>query len=275
MTSRMPIRLRMRSGLAAGLVLAAACASARGGGTSGPEPIRIVSYNIRHGRGMDDRVDLARTAEVLRRLAPDIVALQEVDEGVERSGRADEAAELGRMLGMRHAFGSFFDYQGGRYGMAVLSRLPVGRVREVRLPDGNEPRIALAVEVRLPDGATATVVNVHFDWVADDSFRLRQAEVVAAFLDTLAGPRILIGDFNDTPGSRTLDLFARRLAGAPKPAADHFTFSSREPEKEIDHVFFGPVGFWSVRDVRVIEEPDASDHRPVVVVVARGPGGRE
>ncbi len=233
--------------------------------------LRVVTYNIRHGRGMDDRVDIERTAAVLRALGPDIVGLQEVDSGTQRSGRIDEARELGRQLGLHHAFGSFFDYQGGQYGMAILSRYPVQRTYVVRLPDGNEPRVALAVEVRPPGQSALLVINVHFDWVDDDRFRFAQASVLATVLDTLSLPWILLGDFNDVPDSRTLTLFRRRALEAAKPAEDRFTFSSADPRKEIDFIFASPRTYWAVDSVRVIDEPVASDHRPVLTVLRHAP----
>lgn len=225
--------------------------------------LSVVSYNIRHGRGMDDRVDISRAAAVLRAQAPDVVGLQEVDVGVERSGRVDEAAELGRLVGMHHSFGAFFDYQGGQYGMAILSRYPILRSESVRLPDGNEPRVALAVEVEHPAIGRLMVVNVHFDWVADDGFRFAQAMRLTAFLDSLTVPFVLLGDFNDTPESRTLALFQARAFEAKKTASDHFTFSSTNPEKEIDFIFAAPARNWAADKVRVINEQVVSDHRPV------------
>lgn len=234
---------------------------------SGTAALNVVSYNIRHGRGMDDRVDITRAAAVLRALTPDVVGLQEVDVGVERSGRIDEAAELGRLVGMHHSFGAFFDYQGGRYGMAILSRFPIRRSESVRLPDGNEPRVALAVEVEHPTIGPLMVVNVHFDWVADDNFRFAQATRLTTFLDSLTVPFILLGDFNDTPGSRTLELFHGRAFEARKPSNDRFTFSSTNPEREIDFVFAAPARSWTATEVRVVAERVASDHRAVVAVL--------
>jgi len=158
------------------LLLAALALGCRTAPTATPAPgtttLRVVSYNIRHGRGMDNEVNLPRTAEVLRRLQPDIVGLQEVDSVVERSGRVAEAQALGDRLGLQHAFGGFMAYQGGQYGMGILSRFPIRRVIPVRLPDGNEPRIALAAELDAPGVGPLMVVNVHFDWVASDSFRI-------------------------------------------------------------------------------------------------------
>lgn len=253
------------------LLLLVPLAACQPSGTSLPAPeagtLRVVSYNIRHGRGMDSTVDLERTAAVLRALRPDVVGLQEVDNRVTRTGSVDQAERLGRLLGMHHAFGKFMDYQGGQYGMAILSRFPVGAVREVPLPEGNEPRVALAVEVRPPGMAPVVVVNVHFDWVAADRFRFAQATALTRFLASLPGPWLLVGDFNDVPGSRTLALFQRRADQARKPRANRFTFPSPAPEKEIDYIFGGPRGRWTLDTARVVAETAASDHRPVVAEV--------
>lgn len=231
--------------------------------------LNIVSYNIRHGRGMDDRVDLPRTAAVLRAQSPDIVGLQEVDQRVTRSGNAAQADSLGRLLGMQAAFGAFMPYQGGEYGMGILSKHPIVRSQAIRLPDGNEPRIALLAEVALPGHDTIAVINVHFDWVQNDTLRFAQATALTQMLDTMSRPRVLLGDFNDRPGSRTLSLFTTRATEARKQSADHFTFSSTEPMQEIDFIFASPARAWRVSDARVISEPMASDHRPVHATLTR------
>lgn len=251
-----------------------ACSSAPRAGSGSPAAgsaavLRVVSYNIRHGRGSDDSLALERTATVLRALTPDLVGLQEVDDRVTRSGSVDQAAELGRLLGMRHAFGAFMAYQGGRYGMGILSRHPIVQSWSVALPEGNEPRVALAAEIALPGGDTIVAVNVHFDWVSDDAFRFAQASALAAVLDTLSRPYVLLGDFNDEPGSRTLALFRARAAEARKPANEHFTFSATAPEKEIDFIFAAPAGAWEVGEAQVVRERLASDHRPVVATLRR------
>jgi len=229
--------------------------------------VRVVSYNIRHGRGSDNRVDLPRTANVLRALAPDIVGLQEVDQRVTRSDGVAQADSLGRLLNMHAAFGAFMEYQGGEYGMGILSRHPIARVFPIRLPTGNEPRIALLVDVALPNGDTISVVNVHFDWVGNDTFRFAQASALTCVLDTLRTPYILLGDFNDEPGSRTLALFQSRAREMKKAERDHFTFSATEPTKEIDFIFAAPAKAWRESSSRVISERVASDHRPVVVEI--------
>jgi len=231
----------------------------------------VATYNIRHGRGMDDVVDLARTANAIGALEADVVALQEVDRGVERSGRVDEPRVLGEQLGLGHTFGAFFPYQGGEYGMALLSRFPIRRSLPLRLPDGNEPRVALFAELELPFGRRVQVVNVHFDWVENDTLRYAQVQALAVVLDTASLPTILLGDFNDVPGSRTLQRWRGRFAPAAKPAEDHLTFSSTEPVKEIDHILLGPPGAWEPATARVVSDPVTSDHRAVVAEVRLRP----
>lgn len=228
------------------------------------EPYRVVSYNIKRGFGNDRVTDLKRTADVIRRLRPDFVGLQEVDEKVRRSGKVDQAVELSKQLKMFQAFAPFMDYDGGRYGLAVLSRYPIENVTVVKLPEGNEPRVALAAEVSLPDGSKLMLVNLHFDWVKDDSFRFEQASTLKKFLDKLSMPYILLGDFNDVPDSRTLKLFRQGTIEAAKPTANRMTIPSDNPTKEIDFIFASPPSLWKIGEVAVIDEKVASDHCPVV-----------
>lgn len=260
-------RARSLAVLLAALVLTLGAASHAAPRAPADDTFTVATYKIRHGRGMDTVVDLGRTAAALRALGADVIALQEVDGGVERSGRADEPRVLGERLGLGHAFGAFFPYQGGEYGLAILSRFPIRRSEALRLPDGNEPRVALLAELELPSGRHVQVVNVHFDWVASDTFRYAQVEALAAVLDTASLPAILLGDFNDEPGSRTLGRWRSRFEAAEKPAGDRFTFSSTEPSKEIDHILLGPPGAWQAATARVVPDPMTSDHRAVVATV--------
>jgi endonuclease/exonuclease/phosphatase family metal-dependent hydrolase len=225
--------------------------------------LRVVSYNIKHGAGMDGSVDLPRTAQVLQQLNPDFVGLQEVDLAAKRSGNVNQANALADMLKMHPSFGSFMDYQGGRYGMAILSKHPIVNVESLRLPKGGEPRVALIVEVRLPNQQTMLVVNVHFDWVRNDDARYAQAQVLAKRLATEKKPFLLLGDFNDVPESRTLRLFESLAHRTEKPADNRMTFSSTKPAMEIDFIFCAPKSSWAIKHVEVIGETMASDHRPV------------
>lgn len=102
---------------------------------------------------------------------------------------------------MGAASGEFMPDPGGEYGMAILSRYPGVGQASSRLPEGNEPCVALRADVLLPNGDTIAVVNVQFDWAANDSVRVAQATMLAGVLDTPSRPIILLDDFNDEPGS--------------------------------------------------------------------------
>jgi len=65
---------------------------------------RMMTFNIHHGEGVDGRIDLERIAAVIRDERADIVALQEVDKGVERTARRDLAEELSKLTGMKALF---------------------------------------------------------------------------------------------------------------------------------------------------------------------------
>ncbi|XZE18001.1 endonuclease/exonuclease/phosphatase family protein [Pirellulaceae bacterium SH449] len=222
-----------------------------------------VSYNIRHGRGMDGKLNLERTADVLRNLTPDFVALQEVDNKVRRSESVDQAAFLGKTLGMNHAFGKFMDYDGGEYGLAILSKHTIAKTMVVELPRGNEPRVALVVWAELPNKQQVAIVSLHFDWVRDDRFRFAQATELKTFLESLDVPYLLIGDFNDQRDSRTLKLLAENAVEAVKPIENRFTFPSDKPNIEIDFLFGSPAKRWEFTATEVVAETMASDHRPI------------
>lgn len=224
---------------------------------------QVATYNIRRGLGSDGRSDLERTAKAIGDLRADVIGLQEVDLNTRRSGRVNQPHELGRRLYMHAAFGEFMDLQDGKYGMAILSRFPIQSVEKLKLPVGNEPRIALIANVLLPNNQRVKVVNVHFDWVDDDAYRFAQASRLQAYLQQLTDPFVLVGDFNDRPGSRTLELFRQITNEAIKPENDRKTWPADEPTMEIDFVFASSTGKWKVKEATVVPESVASDHRPV------------
>ena len=223
--------------------------------------LRVLAYNIKHGRGNDGLVDLERTAAVIRRLQPSVVALQEVDNGVARSGNIDEAKRLAELTGLNHhAFGSFFDYQGGEYGMAILSRYPLRNVTNLRLPGGAEPRTALIATVAAPN--PFRLVSVHFYQTEEE--RLAQSQTLLDHLDETPDlPCIIAGDFNSRPDSPVLKLFADWHV--PDKGKDHFTFSSDKPKSEIDFIMFRPDPAFISQGIDVVDEPIASDHRPLTL----------
>ncbi len=233
-----------------------------------PDEIAIGSYNIRHGNGNDQKLDLKRTGEVIASMDCDIVGLQEVDFRAERSGNVNQIASLGRQLHMYGDFSKFMDFQGGEYGIAVLSRLPVQDSWSIPLPEGGEPRSAAAMRFLTRDHRPVTAIALHFDWVEDDNARFAQARALVSAIGEIAGPVLLIGDFNDTPESRTMALFREIGLICDESSA---TWPSVNPDKRIDYIVAIPKHRWEVVDSKVIPETMASDHRPIRSVVRLRP----
>ena len=237
------------------------------------DTIRILAYNIHHGEGMDTVVDLDRIAKLMRSVSPDIVAVQEVDSVVGRTGGVDQASVLGQLTGTHQMFGAFMPYQGGGYGMALLSRLPVVEWWNHRLPDGDEPRTSVTARVRLRSGRTVLVSGIHF--YRTEPERLAQANRLLEYIAKDADPSILAGDFNSTPGTAVLQKLAETYT-IPDKGADHNTFPSYAPDHEIDFVMFRPGPRFHVLEYRPLDEPVASDHRPIFMVLeVRGEAGQQ
>ena len=229
--------------------------------------LRILAYNIRHGRGMDDKIDIERIANVISSTSADLVALQEVDKNCNRSGNQDIAAVLGEMLEMEHRFGKFMTYDGGEYGLAVLSRFPILDSKRHELPEGAEPRCALEVMI-IPEGYSEPVsfVSIHNDWT-DEGIRIRQVEALLSGLKERTGPVILAGDFNARPDGASLTLLTEAGWDMLEKEGDKTTFPADVPDREIDYFYIKNFPDVTTHHV-VIEEKVASDHRPIYAEIS-------
>lgn len=234
-----------------------------------PEPLRVLSYNIHHAEGIDGRLDLPRIAAVIESVRPDLVALQEVDRVVKRSGSVDQPAELARLTGMKVAFGGNISLQGGHYGNAILSRFPILQHENRLLPnvDRGEQRGVLDARIDVPGwSAPLRLLATHLDHRRDSRERVASAKAINALIASDRKARVLLaGDLNAVIGSEPLDVFETRWTHSstnPLP-----TIPVAEPERQIDFVLFRPANRWRVIEVRVLDESVASDHRPLLAVL--------
>ncbi len=223
-----------------------------------PRTLRVLTYNIHHGEAMDEQFDYERLAKVINDLSPDIVALQEVDDGTERASHVDQAALLGKLCKMHYAFGQAMPYQGGRYGEAILSRVPIVKTAVHPLPywGDREPRAALEVWIE-PEGiGPLRFVGTHLCH-QDEEIRTQQTTRLAQlFGGQDAPPVILAGDFNARPGSRPMNVLLD--AGWTDVVA---------PRSKIDYILIRSADSWQVEEVTIVDEPVVSDHDPVLAVL--------
>jgi endonuclease/exonuclease/phosphatase family metal-dependent hydrolase len=261
----------------AALAVLAACATTPGAPAAAT--LRVVTYNIFAGNDLERRSNLTRVAALIDSLGADVVLLQEVDRRTARSGDVDQASVLADLAGMRFVFGRAMDYDGGEYGIAVLTRWPVVASRvvplEAVLPDelaarGAEPRALLHVVVRAP-GGDVHVLNTHVDHRAHAFARHPQLFTLLAYVaDSVPRgvPVVFGGDLNAPPDAaevRALGL-AFDDAWTACGTGDGHTFRSDRPTRRIDYVLLARASCTSAEVI----DTTLSDHRPVVVDVVIG-----
>lgn len=242
-------------------VILSACATPE----VGPTTLRVLTWNIHHGQGIDNEYDLQRVAGVISSVDPDVVCLQEVDRRTIRSGGIDQAVELAYLLDMEPVFNRCIDYQGGEYGDAVLSKLKVRDIQRLKLPGDREPRGVLGVVVA-PANEPVLVCSTHFDHGRDNPSRIEEARIVADFGKKSPIPVILTGDLNALPESEVLSILDDVFTIPNNPAP---TFPAELPQRRIDYVMWSHFPGWRLIETRVVSEPLASDHRPVLAVFER------
>ncbi len=231
------------------------------------QTLRIMTYNIHVGVGMDKKLDLQRIADVITKEKPDLVGLQEVDRGVKRTEGRDEIVELAGLTGMQYAFAHNLDYQGGQYGVAVLSRFPIRQIDHRKYENRREAerRGMLRVEVDIGSGRIISFVNTHLDYQFADG-RLFEAEQMLRFLQDVKGPMIVVGDFNDEPAGTTYKLMLEKFDDAwmqSKAKGAGLSYPADKVVKRIDYIFSRRTDNIKAKKAWVVTTL-ASDHIPVV-----------
>ena len=231
-----------------------------------------MTYNIQSGRNFAGELNLAFAEEAIRALAPDICALNEVRMKTRDVGDSEQARELGERLGMEWRFARAIPYNGGDYGIGLLSRWPLGEM-EVwpvpPLPEGErdaryEDRVIFRCPVRASEGEIA-VYGAHFGLSQGE--RENAVGLAERLLGAEMGPALFMGDLNMTPDD---PLVARLEAAIPNaaPGAPFFTWKSDAPSQKIDYIF-------ASRHFRVtrtwVERTLASDHLPHLAEVEWSP----
>ena len=231
--------------------------------------IRVASFNILHGQRADrsGEVDVPMLRRSAAGLRADLLALQEVDVGVPRSGRVDQAAAVADATGLEVVFGKAARVGGvGKYGNALLARGPIRDVEVVPLPrarHSNEPRSMIVAEVVLEGVGAVSVVATHLS-IHRPEVHDQLSAAVAALVDR-PPPRLLVGDLNLLPEEvePVVTAAGLRLADPTTP-----TFPHHEPRIRIDHVAVG--GGLDVGVVEVVRT-ESSDHGALVVQVTAPP----
>jgi endonuclease/exonuclease/phosphatase family metal-dependent hydrolase len=236
--------------------------------------LRVLTYNIHKCiGGVDRRYQPERVAEVIARLEPDVLLLQEVDAGVARSRGDRQVDVLGELLAMRYRtwFPNVDVRGGGQYGNAILSRYPLIESTNIDLSIRFKKRRSVlhgVLRVRQEQvDRTVHVFNMHLGLA-----RYERRIQLRTFLDCHPfanlhhdTPVVVGGDLNDVYG---------RLGELLKPAGFRgierrpLTFPAWGPMRPLDAIFVrGAMDFMKLSRCESDLARRASDHRPLIADV--------
>ena len=248
--------------------------------------IKVASYNIAAARVSSlDSVTMA-----IKAIDADVIALNEVDNKTARAGGVDQAKYIAEKLGLQYAFGPAIDFEGGKYGIAVLSRYPISSYEVVNLPQGepgvDEDRVVLAVEINHEKFDTPVVIlNTHLDYKEDHVLQRKQIATIndiavanvslKQIRDVTTKVKILMGDFNDTGNSDNIAELSRYWDLVT--LQDRYrmrTWPSANPMADLDHIFTSRGQRWTLKSLTIpkgkemgIDWASVSDHLPVIAVM--------
>jgi endonuclease/exonuclease/phosphatase family metal-dependent hydrolase len=234
--------------------------------------LKVMSYNICHGLGLDSVLDLSRAANIIKTQAPDLCGLQEVDDSCSRSFNIKQTEYLAKLTSMNGTFGKFMNFQNGEYGMATLIRKPIISTKILELPDAIlEPRVSIINQVQLSETCTIAFANIHLDWAENkkgSANRLNQAKVLVKYLDSLNLATIIIGDFNCSPNAPTMQYFIKHGFVFIKKGEDNLSYQG-DPKLEIDYIIYKDKGSikFKKKSIHLLKVPNISDHRPLVAEI--------
>ena len=229
--------------------------------------VRVLTFNIYHGETMKGDFNLDVLSNVIKKVNPDLVALQEVDFKTNRAKGYDLVTELGLRTKLAPIFGKAMAFDGGEYGEGVLSKYSFLSTKNHALAarKDKEPRAALEVNVTLKSGDTIRFVGTHLDHTKDPIDRINQAKQLNAIFSENDTPTILAGDLNAKPDSKAMQILFEKW----QPSFLNFepTIPSNGATSKIDYILFRPAHKWKVIKKEVICDEVASDHCAVLSVL--------
>lgn len=222
--------------------------------------LRLMTYNIKNANGMDDVRSFQRIANVINNASPDVVAVQEVDSMTHRSGQKYVLGEIAERTQMHAYFAPAIDYDGGKYGVGLLTKQVPIRLQTMPLPGREEARTLILAEFE-----DYIYCCTHLSLTEED--RMESLKVLKTFADSSKKPFFLAGDMNAEPESAFIKELQKEYQIISNPKQP--TFPAPEPKETIDYIASlkqNAAGF-AVISARVLNEPVASDHRPLLVVL--------
>ncbi len=222
------------------------------------ERFRVATFNIRHGEGLDGRIEIRRTSDAIRDTGAAVLALQELDRNLERSGRADQPRLIAELTGMEVRFFPTLQRGDGEYGIAIAARGPFeARFESLPRYGREEPRGAIVAL-----WADVSLVAAHLS--TERAARRSQTQRLAQIARGLDPPRVILGDLNQT----LVHLRPLVSAGFAPACRRLWYWHGGRPRWQVDHILVGS-GLESTRCFTT--RSSASDHLPMVAELKQAP----
>lgn len=226
--------------------------------------INIMTYNIHHGNPPtreEGYIDLTTIARTIHKIDPALVALQELDSVTQRSGKKFQLEVLAEMLEMHYYYGKAINYQGGGYGVGILSKYPITEIRTIKLPNiegfEGEDRVLALVKVTLPGDKIIYFGSTHLD-VSLEQNRILQAAEIVDVASTLDAPVIIGGDFNSTDDKAPMVKLYSHFEDASTKKEP--TIPVLKPTRRIDYILYAPDEFEVLKEEVLTADHYGSDH---------------
>ncbi|MCJ8008503.1 endonuclease/exonuclease/phosphatase family protein [Lederbergia wuyishanensis] len=233
--------------------------------------MKIMSFNIHHGRGLDEILSLKRIAEIIRETDATVVGLQEVDRHFgERSEFQDQAKELAELLNFHYAYGPNINMQttsgeAKQYGNAILSLYPIIESENFPLTSyEEEPRGCLKATIDL-NGVHVNVFNTHLS--LEPISRMKQIDELIEVTSREKYPSVLMGDFNAEPESEEIKKLLKdtNFTDCFSNIGRNESYPADGPNIRIDYIFTSTE--LDSFNEKVVNRK-GSDHLPIVAMVA-------
>lgn len=222
--------------------------------------LKLMTYNIKNANGMDNVQNFQRVANVINNACPDAVAIQELDSMTNRSGKTYVLGEIAERTQMHAYFAPAIDYDGGKYGIGLLTKQVPVCIRTMALPGREEARALIMAEFE-----DYIYCCTHLSLTEED--RMTSLNMIKDFAASVQKPFFLAGDMNAKPQSDFIKGLQKDFQILSNPKVP--TFPAPKPKETLDYIVTlknNAKGFAAISS-KVLDEPVASDHRPLVVTL--------
>lgn len=243
--------------------------------------IKVATYNIGKNELASDVANLDNLSKAIGKIDADVIVLTEIDNKTARSKKVHQLEEIAKANKMDFAFGKALDFDGGEYGVGILSKYKIEKSQVVNLPSGDaEQRVVLISQITKPGfDAPIIVMGTHLDWQKDPTIRIGQVRHIldasigdtdTGFDNIAASIKILAGDFNSTANEQPIQEIRYMWNPVQKQGADYRSWPAVNPAIDIDHIFTFKGQVWDVKNMQIptdgkeFQWSSVSDHLPII-----------